>query len=228
MKLYKVRLRTVQDTLGTTPKNPEFFEAYVASKAGDINVEDEYETLPQTAEDIAEDRSTGFHIWRHEDWPRPMPIVYDYMIQGFCAASIRALQKEQNAGKHASKVRAHQQEVRRHLHVFPRRIPIENAKFNEPNTRPIRASTPKGERVSLISSDSIAPGATLNFWMLVMGEKLTDEVINEILWYGRIQGLLQWRNAGYGRFKYEIEEVDLDMELIDKLTENEYIYPEWD
>ena len=65
--------------------------------------------------------------------------------------------------------------------------------------RPLRASTPQGERVALAISEEIPAGATMEFTITCMDEK-DLKLVREWLDYGYYRGLGQWRNSGKGRF----------------------------
>ena len=68
--------------------------------------------------------------------------------------------------------------------------------------RPLRASTPQGERVSIAISESIAAGAQVEFTIQCFVEDDID-LVREWLDYGRFNGIGQWRNSGKGRFTWE-------------------------
>ena len=42
------------------------------------------------------------------------------------------------------------------------------------------------------------------FITMLKHNEINKDVIKELLEYGKFKGLAQWRNGGYGRFKYEI------------------------
>ena len=71
--------------------------------------------------------------------------------------------------------------------------------------RPLRASTPQGERVSLAMSEEILAGATLTFDIILWSDD-HEAAVREWLDYGIFSGIGQWRNSGKGRFVWE--EVD--------------------
>ena len=79
--------------------------------------------------------------------------------------------------------------------------------------RPLRAETAQGPRVALARSEKIDEGWELEFTIRVVENAGTAksapidlDVIKELLSYGELKGLLQWRNAGFGSFKYEVLE----------------------
>lgn len=72
--------------------------------------------------------------------------------------------------------------------------------------RPLRAKTPQGPRIALAKSEQLPKGTEFYFTISVLkNSPLTKEVLEALLRYGCMKGLGQWRNAGYGRFEYEVE-----------------------
>ena len=69
-KTYEIELTLTEPMLGTTPKDPEIYKSYIASKAPEPeNVEDEIESVQAT-----EERGwTGFHLA-----PNGTPFLYDF------------------------------------------------------------------------------------------------------------------------------------------------------
>ena len=94
------------------------------------------------------------------------------------------------------------------IFVEPRQIPLVLPNGNGLGVleRPLRGQTAQGERVSLARSDTCPAGTIMEFDIVVLGG-VTEKVIEEWLSYGRLRGLGQWRNGGYGSFQYEMEEV---------------------
>ena len=68
--------------------------------------------------------------------------------------------------------------------------------------RPLRASTPQGDRVALSRSESIPAGSTVTFTVQCLVEN-DLKLIEEWLEYGELHGTGQWRNGGKGRYTYE-------------------------
>jgi hypothetical protein len=68
-------------------------------------------------------------------------------------------------------------------------------------TRPLRAQTAKGERVSLSTSEVVPAGSKVRFTVRLLNLGLEDAV-REWLDYGEVYGLSGWRNAGFGRFTW--------------------------
>ena len=94
------------------------------------------------------------------------------------------------------------------IFVNPRKIPLvlpDNADISFVE-RPLRASTPKGERVALARSEALPVGTTLEFDICYFKYKGIEKIIEEWLAYGAMRGLGQWRNSGMGKYSYEILE----------------------
>ena len=71
--------------------------------------------------------------------------------------------------------------------------------------RPLRAETAQGPRVALARSEMLPSGTKISCGITVLGEVISEKALREILDYGYWQGLGQWRNGGWGRFRYVLE-----------------------
>lgn len=119
----------------------------------------------------------------------------------------------------AQSVSAYKKIVNSSWFVFPRRIPLEipdtyfddmgkevssydangNLKTYE---RPIRCSTPQGERTGLSISEMVPPGT--EFWFtVVLLDPSQEEMLYEAMDYKCAQGMLQWRNGSMGRLRWQ-------------------------
>lgn len=194
MKEMKVRLTLLEEILGTASNNPEIHSEFIASKAPDAKSrEEEIEAIGVDAE--IEKGMTVF--------PRNAegnPIMWDYQIKGFfkdACGMLRKVTKSKSSG-----IKAYKKEIDGLIFVQEREIPFIFDGVIGNCQRPLRAQTAQGERISLANSETIAPGAQLEFTI----ECLVDSdmaVVEEWLDYGRLRGLGQWRNASKGRFKWE-------------------------
>jgi len=196
MKTYQVGITFIEPILGTVPKDKEIYTNYIASKAKpEVDTEDEVETVPAD-EELS--NWTGFHLVDGN------PVLYNYVIKGFFKDACSMLRRVSGTG--SSKLTAFKKVIDGLVFVTPRRIPIEN--FNEIGIleRPLRAQTPKGERVALTRSDICPAGSMIIFTVELMAG-VTEKLLKEWLDYGFKRGLGQWRNAGYGSFTYEISKV---------------------
>lgn len=194
----KVRITTLEEMLGSAPNQKDLHEAYIASKAPDAKkLAEEIEAIGEEA--VVEKQMTVFP--RHEG----RPILYDYQVKGMFKDSCGALRKAD--GSESSKIKAYKKEIDGLIFVGPRHIPIVFEGEMGDCQRPLRASTPMGERVAIAHSEAIPAGAVMEFEILLLNDKLKPAVI-EWLNYGRLRGIGQWRNSGKGRFVYEILEED--------------------
>lgn len=191
----KVRMTFMEEVLGTAPNNPDLHGTYIASKAPNaVSVEEEIDALG--VDGVVEKGMTVFP--RTEDGK---PFIYDYQVKGFFKDSASALRKV--PGTVSSKVRAYKKEIDGLLFVFPRKIPFNlNGGVIGECQRPLRASTPMGERVSIAHSETVPAGSTIEFTIGCYTEQMRD-LAYELLDYGSMRGLGQWRNSGKGRFTWE-------------------------
>lgn len=195
MKKMTVRLTFLESILGTSPANKDVYRDFIATKAPDANtVEDEVAALGVDA--VAEKGMTVFP--RLDDGT---PFFYDYQIKGFFKDTCGGLRRVK--GTLSSGVKAYKQVIDKLIFPEPRTIPI---LFDGDMTvcqRPLRAQTMQGERVSLASSEEIPAGAVVEFTVVMLSDE-HEKLVREWLDYGKYSGIGQWRNAGRGRFKWEL------------------------
>ena len=201
MKSIKVRIKFTEPLLGTQPADPEIHSHYVASKAPDAETMAE-EVAAMGAEAVEERGMTVFP--RMEDGT---PFLWDYQIKGFFKDACGMLRRV--PGTKSSKLTAYKKEIDGLIFVEPRKIPLflpmELDLSDTDCQRPLRASTPQGERIALAHSEE-APDGT---WIEITITCLKDAnmpLVREWLDYGRLRGVGQWRNSGRGRFEYEVVE----------------------
>jgi hypothetical protein len=205
IRVVDCEIELTERLLGTVPKDASIYASYIKTKrstnpdapenlrpseTGHLEqVTDDNEE--QTVEDIEEKGWTGFH--KDSDG---YLFVYDYFIKGF-------LKHAGNIMKGAVKVRNLKSKIDEHLFVFPRKIRLgDKVDPDGEFERPLRAQTPKGQRVSLARSDYVEKGTTLKFQLTILRHhELSDRVIQEVLSYGELKGLGQFRNGSFGRFK---------------------------
>ena len=198
MHILKARLTFQEEVLGTASNNPKIHSEFVASKAEDAKSMEE-EVAAIGAEGVVEKAMTVF--------PRNgsgNPILWDYQIKGFFKDSAAALKKV--PGTKASKVKAFKKEIDGLLFVSPRMIPLNMPSGLGSCERPLRASTPMGERVALANSETAPAGTTIEIEIQCLTTDML-ELARECLDYGILRGIGQWRNSGKGRFKWEEIEV---------------------
>lgn len=196
----KVRITLIEEALGTSPSNDDVLGTYIASKAptDDLTRQEINAIKAQNAED----RVTIFP--RMADGT---PYMYDYQIKGMLKDSCKMLAQAGKAGYEGGKacaaIRAYKQKIDGLIFVSPRIIPYDlhglQMGYCE---RPLRASTPMGERVSIAKSETVPEGSTINFEITCLEPEL-EKMVRECLDYGTLRGLGGWRNSGKGRYTWE-------------------------
>ncbi len=192
----RVKVTFIEEVLGMMPANKNIYTDFIASKAPDaMTREEEVEVFG--ANEIELQEMTVF--------PRDAegrPYFYDYQIKGMFKDVCGMLRRV--PGSKSSKIKAYKKEIDGLIFVTDRENPIIFNGEITTNQRPLRASTPQGERIALASSESIPAGATMEFEIAMLNADAHKDLIIEWLDYGKLRGLGQWRNSGTGRFTYEI------------------------
>ena len=196
----KVRITLNEEALGSSPSNEELLATYIASKAptDDLTAEEINNIKAQNAED----RITVF-----PKLADGTPLIWDYQIKGMLKDSCKALAAAGKAGypggKACAGLKAYKKAIDGLIFVYPREIPydLHGLKMGYCE-RPLRASTPQGERVSIAKSESVPAGSTAEFEIECLDPSL-EAMVRECLDYGTKRGLGQWRNSGKGRYTWE-------------------------
>lgn len=194
MKLFErtYKLTFTDELLGTLPGNKEIFADFVAKKAETL--EEESDNIP----DVDETLEKGTTVFpRTEDGK---PFIYDYQLRGFFKEACKFLKKVE--GTRSSKEKAYKQKVDGLIFIKDRQNVIDINGDIGICERPLRASTPQGDRVALSRSESIPAGSTVTFTVQCLVEN-DLKLIEEWLEYGELHGTGQWRNGGKGRYTYE-------------------------
>lgn len=206
MEQVKVRLTFTEQLLGTQPADPELHTRFVASKAPDAKSMAE-EIAAMGAEEYAERGMTVFP--RMEDGT---PFLWNYQVEGFFKEAVRTLHKV--PGTKSSKTKAYLKEIdnlifvdsllgdKRFRRQIPLYLPMDIDLGDTDCQRPLRASTPQGERVALAHSE-VAPAGTYIEFQVTCFVGSDKGLVKEWLDYGEWKGMGQWRNAGNGRFEWE-------------------------
>lgn len=190
MEIYEktYKLTFTDPLLGTMPGNKEIYLDYVAKKAE--TAEEEAEAIP--VDETIEKGTTVF--------PRAAddkPFIWDYQLRGYFKEACKFLKKV--ADTKSSKEKAYKQKIDGLIFVKDRQNVIEVNGEIGICERPLRASTPQGDRVALSRSEEIPAGSTITFTVQVFA-KSDFALVEEWLDYGKLHGTGQWRNAGRGRF----------------------------
>ena len=204
METRTYKLTGVEPILGSNPSDPDVRAKYIESKKPAAVTENESENTP----DPRGDDGYGLTVFLlHPKTGGPM--LYDYVVRGFLKEALLTLKDQHVAPK---------SKVDKYLFVSPRHIPLCDPATGAPITEPdgvfertLRAMTMQGPRVTLAGSE------TVDRWQIVItltllsnqpgkkaeGKALTWEAVEAALDYGRLQGLGQFRNGGFGRFLWE-------------------------
>lgn len=194
MKEMKVRVTFFEELLGTASNDPEIHSEFIASNAPDApSRKEEIEAIG--VEEVIEKSKTVFP--RGKDG---RPIMWDYQVKGFFKDTCGMLRKV--PGTKSSKIKAYKKEIDGLVFVNERQIPIVFDGDIGSCQRPLRAQTAQGERISLVNSETIPAGATIEFTVKCLVDSYAD-VVREWLDYGELRGMGQWRNSGKGRFTWE-------------------------
>ena len=189
----KVRLTFFEPILGTASGNKELHSEYIASKAPDAKTKaEEVEALG--ADEVEKKEMTVFP--RMEDGT---PFLYDYQIKGFFKHACSMLKNV--PGTESSKIKAYKKYIDGLVFVEERQIPLAFEGEVGNLQRPLRAQTPQGERVALANSETCPAGTEIEFTVNCLKEDLISAVC-EWLDYGKLNGLGQWHNGGFGRFTW--------------------------
>lgn len=183
----KIKIKLITEMLGTVTKDPEVYKTYIESKKPKEIEEDE----SLSVEKIEEKGWTGFHADERGLF------VYDYLVKGF-------LKNAANVLKDSIGIKNFRSKLNDYVFVTPRKIYLGKAQPDGVIERPLRAMTMQGPRVTLARSDYINAGTEIEAEIALLPHKeISEETIKKLFEYGKLQGLGQFRNGGYGRFEVE-------------------------
>jgi len=192
---YHIKLTFIEPMLGTVPYNPEVYKRFIESK----KPEDQQEDESKTVESRELSGWTGFH--KDDDG---LLFIYDYMIKGFLKAASDVIKSSDKTNPN----RGLKQRIDRFVFVFPRQISLEVKDADGILERPLRAMTMQGPRVSVVRSDFIKKGRSLEFEIHILEQGVMGRnTLENLLDYGKYKGLGQFRNGSYGRFTYTLKAV---------------------
>ena len=196
----KVKITLNEEMLGMSPANADIYREYIASKSPDAATIDE--EVASVGVDAVEEK--GITVFpRMEDGT---PFMWDYQIKGFFKDTCQMLSKAGKAGYEGGKacatLKAYKKAIDGLLFVSPRKIPVNLSGEIGFCSRPLRAMTMQGERVSLAKSETCPAGSTIEFEITCLDKNL-EKMVVECLNYGSMRGLGQWRNSGKGVFSWE-------------------------
>ena len=194
MKNIIVEVTFIEEVLATCPGDKDIYSNYIASKAPDAMTRKE--EIEMFGSDIIEERGKQL-------FPRlkdGTPFIWDYQWKGFFKEACYFC-KNSDDGNESKKIRAYKKWIDGLVLVYPRMIPfrIPDGLCIDSCQRPLRASTPKGEIVSLANSETVPAGTTQRFVVQLLRADMLPAVL-EWFSYGCKKGTGQWRSSGKGRF----------------------------
>lgn len=215
---YKVKITFTEPVLGSQPTT-DIAAEFVAKKAqealtkeagkynGELpegySVEIPEELMPHidTPTDAVDKATTVFPRLDGE------PMIMNYQVKGFLKESANIQNKMHGFA-------TYRDQIGKFVHIPQRYIQLNiphNGDF-EICSRPLRAMTAQGPRVSLARSEQLPAGTWFEFELhLLLLPKcvIKAEHIKELLDYGKYIGLGQWRSSGsYGTFDYTFETLE--------------------
>ena len=195
------RLTGLTPILGTQPANYNIRTTYIASKAPTDALREE-----ELSEFDLDSDENGVTVFTRNK--RGQLCLMAHHLNGFFKEALKATATQVNIAAIKGKI---------DTLVFPepRFIPLKRngealTDEDEMLERPLRAETPKGPRTALQSSEMVNDPWEIEFELSLLpnkgtakSEALTWDAIEVALQYGQFRGLGQWRNAGYGKFRFE-------------------------
>lgn len=195
------KLKGLTRLLGSQPANPEVRSTYIASKAATTEKGDEETAM------LPEDLQTrNLTVFLRDKGG--IVSICDYVIKGFLKEAVTALKGQIALANGKSKIDNLVLIEPAYLHIWRdgEELDCADGDFE----RPLRAMTMQGPRVSVTASEYIDPEWEITFEVTLLenketkkSEALTWTTIENLLDYGYIKGLGQWRNGQNGRFVWE-------------------------
>lgn len=198
------RLVGRESLLGSISLDNEIFKEHIATKG---KTDEEVERAKKDAENVIapddeEQRPvTGFY----RDVETGNLIMKAYQVKGFFKEACKALKDQLGIASCVSK-------VDNFVFIEQSNIPIMRdgewvQKADSFLERSLRGETARGPRISIAKSEQVEGKWYIDITVSVVENKKTAKsiamsmnVIEELLMYGKLKGLLQWRNAGHGSF----------------------------
>lgn len=186
--------------LGGSPASRAVRTQFIASKAPS------QELMEEEAEGGVDLEEKGVTVFGRD--VQDNLCIMGYHIKGFFKEAIKATSAQ-------LEVAAIKNKVDTLIFVEPRYIPLcRDGKplrdEDEMLERPLRAETMRGPRTALQSSEMINDPWEVTVEISLVPNKgtgksksITWDTIETALQYGAFHGLGQWRNAGYGSFRFE-------------------------
>lgn len=185
---FKVELEFIEPLLGTLPGDEKLAEEYVTSKHPEGVQKEEQDSLPEEMKKL-----TSYFARNSGD----KPILWDYQIKGFFKDAASMMRR----AAVVEELKAHKKVIDGLVFVMPRQIELKLSGKLTFTERPLRVSTPKGDRTALARSETAPAGTKIQIEIILLKPDLKKHIVNW-LDYGILRGLGQWRNSGMGRFNW--------------------------
>lgn len=202
----RVRITGIDQILGSITANEEIFTKYIASKC---ETDEELSKAEEDAKKVAEMEGKETIFYRDSEGN---PVLKGYQIKGFLKSAAKALRGTfdvmgsgtTSQGKIDTLIFINQDDI--NFYKDGKKVTDIDGYLE----RPLRAMTAQGPRVSLAKSEVINSGWTAEFDVTFISDvsggrakTYTWDTIEKMFEYGSLNGLLQWRNSGKGRFTTE-------------------------
>jgi len=196
-RAFRIQIKLIEDYLGTLSSNPQIYTSFMYAKSvekGDVSAE---QVVNESEEiNFPDESKAGLTIIAKDDNGL---FIYSQIITGFMKDKAINLMK-------ISDVKQAKSKIQKFVNVIDKKIYFQRDGVNitKPdgiNERPLRGMTPQGPITSLVASESLSAGATLEFDILLLGnDEITPQYLYEVFKMGNTHGLGQFRNGGYGKF----------------------------
>lgn len=235
--IINIKMEFNEPLLGSASGNPELHEEFIArkftedkekaakiaahddpAKATKEHIAEEVKAVTELPEDAEEAMVKAMTVFPRDEQGL---FLWDYQIRGFFKETIRVLIDLGEESVKGITAYSHKRAVDKFLFVEPRRVYLMDLTGRDtwkeaPDalTRPLRATTMRGDRIALATSEIVPAGTSCQFQVRLLqcngpkakSVKIVPAVIKACLDYGSFSGFGQWRNAGYGKYSYEILE----------------------
>lgn len=209
----------IEPTLGSQPGSQQIQSDFIASKSPNAISRDE-EIALYGAESVDDSLTTRFY--QEEVDGSIVRYLLTYQYEGFIKSAAGAMKRGGLLNIPAYKSVINQLVFVSASETLPiqRKIILQlpDGGSADLNQRSLRASTPKGERTALASSEQLPAGTCFEYYIRLLDKSFVQTLLSWIE-YGKVCGIGQWRNAGYGRFVTEIKLADewIPIEMVDKI-----------
>lgn len=216
----KVRLTFTEEVLGSTSNDPDLTVRFMRQRKADtivsesLKLDPEHHVTPEQAAALVAEEE-GCVKMADDEAPEKMtvfprtddgePFIWNYQLKGAfkdAAGSLRRVKSSKTSN--TPEMRAFKKVIDQVVFVNERKVPyhIPEGKAMGLCQRPLRASTPQGERVALACSETVPAGSYVEFTVTSL-EPAFWPCIEEWLNYLQIRGIGQWRNGGKGTCVWE-------------------------